>query len=109
MRATLSQIKEQQRKQIAVKDKLVYLQKAPNGEIIEVHLLQWVAEGFIEELQKQAELNRQQYEAKLKLEKEGEEQLLVKKFELVWKYLETLQEEVKALKHEIAIIKGEEE
>jgi len=108
MRATLSQIKEQQRKQIAVKDKLVYLQKAPNGEIIEVHLLQWVAEGFIEELQKQAELNRQQYEAKIKQEQLAQEELITNRFILLSKDIELLQEEVKALKHELAVIKGEE-
>jgi len=108
MRATLSQIKEQQRRQIAVKDKLVYLQKAPNGEIIEVHLLQWVAEGFIEELQKQAELNRQQYEAKIKQEQLAQEELITNRFILLSKDIELLQEEVKALKHELAVIKGEE-
>lgn len=109
MRSTLSQIKEQQRKQIAVKDKLVYLEKAPNGEIIEVHLLQWVAEGFIEELKKQADLNRQQWLAKVKEEQQGERELLEKRLALVFTDIELLQEEIKALKHELAVIKGEEE
>ena len=109
MRSTLSQIKEQQRKQIAVKDKLVYLEKAPNGEIIEVHLLQWVAEGFIEELKKQADLNRQQWLAKVKEEQQGERELLEKRLELIYADLEELQLQNEVLRHELAVIKGEEE
>ena len=109
MRSTLSQIKEQQRKQIAVKDKLVYLEKAPNGEIIDVHLLQWVAEGFIEELRKQADLNRQQWLAKVKEEQQGERELLEKRLELIYADLEELQLQNEVLRHELAVIKGEEE
>jgi hypothetical protein len=109
MRSTLSQIKEQQRKQIAVKDKLVYLEKAPNGEIIDVHLLQWVAEGFIEELKKQADLNRQQWLAKVKEEQQGERELLEKRLELIYADLEELQLKNEVLRHELAVIKGEEE
>ena len=109
MRSTLSQIKEQQRKQIAVKDKLVYLEKAPNGEIIDVHLLQWVAEGFIEELRKQADLNRQQWLAKVKEEQQGERELLEKRLELIYADLEELQLKNEVLRHELAVIKGEEE
>lgn len=109
MRTTLSQIKEEQRKQIAVKDKLVYLEKAPNGEIIEVHLLQWVAEGFIDELKKQAELNKQQWFAKVKQEQQAEQDLLTKRLEIIYKDIELLQEENQALRHEIAVIKGEAE
>ena len=109
MRSTLSQIKEQQRKQIAVKDKLVYLEKAPNGEIIDVHLLQWVAEGFIEELKKQADLNRQQWLAKVKDEQQGERELLEKRLELIYADLEELQLKNEVLRHELAVIKGEEE
>jgi hypothetical protein len=109
MRSTLSQIKEQQRKQIAVKDKLVYLEKAPNGEIIDVHLLQWVAEGFIEELKKQADLNRQQWLAKVKEEQQGERELLEKRLELIYADLEELQLQNEVLRHELAVIKGEEE
>ena len=109
MRSTLSQIKEQQRKQIAVKDKLVYLEKAPNGEIIDVHLLQWVAEGFIEELKKQADLNRQQWLAKGKEEQQGERELLEKRLELIYADLEELQLQNEVLRHELAVIKGEEE
>lgn len=109
MRSTLSQIKEQQRKQIAVKDKLVYLEKAPNGEIIDVHLLQWVAEGFIEELKKQADLNRQQWLAKVKEEQQGERELLEKRLELIYADLEELQLQNEFLRHELAVIKGEEE
>ena len=109
MRSTLSQIKEQQRRQIAVKDKLVYLEKAPNGEIIDVHLLQWVAEGFIEELKKQADLNRQQWLAKVKEEQQGERELLEKRLELIYADLEELQLKNEVLRHELAVIKGEEE
>jgi hypothetical protein len=109
MRSTLSQIKEQQRRQIAVKDKLVYLEKAPNGEIIDVHLLQWVAEGFIEELKKQADLNRQQWLAKVKEEQQGERELLEKRLELIYADLEELQLQNEVLRHELAVIKGEEE
>lgn len=109
MRSTLSQIKEQQRRQIAVKDKLVYLEKAPNGEIIDVHLLQWVAEGFIEELRKQADINRQQWLAKIKDEQQGERELLEKRLALIYADLEALQLENEVLRHELAIIKGEEE
>ena len=109
MRSTLSQIKEQQRKQIAVKDKLVYLEKAPNGEIIDVHLLQWVAEGFIEVLRKQADLNRQQWLAKIKEEQQGERELLEKRLELIYADLEELQLQNEFLRHELAVIKGEEE
>jgi hypothetical protein len=109
MRSTLSQIKEQQRKQIAVKDKLVYLEKAPNGEIIDVHLLQWVAEGFIEELRKQADINRQQWLAKVKEEQQGERELLEKRLALIYADLEALQLQNEVLRHELAVIKGEEE
>jgi hypothetical protein len=109
MRATLSQIKEQQRRQIAVKDKLVYLEKAPNGEIIDVHLLQWVAEGFIEELRKQADINRQQWFDKIKQEQQGERELLEKRLELIYADLDILRLENETLRHELAVIKGEEE
>jgi hypothetical protein len=108
MRATLSQIKEQQRRQIAVKDKLVYLEKAPNGEIIDVHLLQWVAEGFIEELKKQADINRQQWFDKIKQEQQGERELLEKRLELIYADLDILRLENETLRHELAVIKGEE-
>jgi hypothetical protein len=109
MRATLSQIKEQQRRQIAVKDKLVYLEKAPNGEIIDVHLLQWVAEGFVEELRKQADINRQQWFDKVKQEQQGERELLEKRLELIYADLDILRLENETLRHELAVIKGEEE
>jgi hypothetical protein len=108
MRATLSQIKEQQRRQIAVKDKLVYLEKAPNGEIIDVHLLQWVAEGFVEELRKQADINRQQWFDKVKQEQQGERELLEKRLELIYADLDILRLENETLRHELAVIKGEE-
>jgi hypothetical protein len=108
MRATLSQIKEQQRRQIAVKDKLVYLEKAPNGEIIDVHLLQWVAEGFVEELKKQADINRQQWFDKIKQEQQGERELLEKRLALIYADLDILRLENETLRHELAVIKGEE-
>jgi len=109
MRQTLSQIKEQQRKQIAVRDKLVYLEKASNGQIVDVHILQWVAEQFLPELQRQASLNKQDYETQVNKEQEKEKLLLMSKFVFLEEEIKHLQEKVEELEHEIAIIKGEEE
>ena len=77
MRQTLSEIKEQVRKQIAVSDKLVYLEKAPNGKVIEIHLLEWHTDESLDTWKKQAELNKQEYQASVKAEeaKKSEENL----------------------------------
>ena len=108
MRETLSQIKENVRKQIAVKDKLVVLLKAPNGQIIEVVDGQWVEVNFLEELRKQALLNKQEYEQGVKAEQHAKEDLIVKRFELLAKEYELAIERIKALEHEVRVIKGEE-
>lgn len=108
MRETLSQIKENVRKQIAVKDKLVVLLKAPNGQIIEVVDGQWVEVNFLEELRKQALLNKQEYEQVVKAEQVAKEDLIIKRFELLAKEYELALERIKALEHEVRVIKGEE-
>ena len=108
MRETLSQIKENVRKQIAVKDKLVVLLKAPNGQIIEVVDGQWVEVNFLEELRKQALLNKQEYEQGVKAEQVAKEDLVIKRFELLAKEYEVALERIKALEHEVRVIKGEE-
>ena len=108
MRETLSQIKENVRKQIAVKDKLVVLLKAPNGQIIEVVDGQWVEVNFLEELRKQALLNKQEYEQVVKAEQVAKEDLVIKRFELLAKEYEVALERIKALEHEVRVIKGEE-
>lgn len=108
MRETLSQIKENVRKQIAVKDKLVVLLKAPNGQIIEVVDGQWVEVNFLEELRKQALLNKQEYEQGVKAEQVAKEDLVIKRFELLAKEYELAIERIKALEHEVRVIKGEE-
>lgn len=108
MRETLSQIKENVRKQIAVKDKLVVLLKAPNGQIIEVVDGQWVEVNFLEELRKQALLNKQEYEQVVKAEQHAEQELLMKRFELMAREYEQLLARVNVLEHEIKVIKGEE-
>jgi hypothetical protein len=108
MRETLSQIKENVRKQIAVRDKLVVLLKAPNGQIIEVVDGQWVEVNFLEELRKQATLNKQEYEAVVKQETFAQQELVMKRFELISKEYEQLLARVATLEHEIKVIKGEE-
>jgi hypothetical protein len=108
MRETLSQIKENVRRQIAVRDKLVVIVKAPNGQMIEVLNGEWVEVNFLEELKKQALLNKQEYEASVNLEKHAKEELVMKRFELLAKEYEEAIERIKALEHEIKVIKGEE-
>jgi hypothetical protein len=108
MRETLSQIKENVRRQIAVRDKLVVIVKAPNGQMIEVLNGEWVEVNFLEELKKQALLNKQEYEASVNLEKHAKEELLMKRFELLAKEYEEAIERIKTLEHEIKVIKGEE-
>jgi hypothetical protein len=108
MRETLSQIKENIRKQIATRDKLVVLNKAPNGQIIEVLEGQWVEANFLEELKEQATLNKQEYEAFVKTEQNAKDELIVRRFELLAKEYENAIERIKALEHEIAVIKGVE-
>jgi|LakMenE18May11ns_1017448.scaffolds.fasta_scaffold9127549_1 hypothetical protein len=108
MRETLSQIKENVRRQIAVRDKLVVVLKAPNGQMIEVLNGEWVEVNFLEELKKQASLNKQEYEASVNLERHAKEELVMKRFELLAKEYEEAIERIKTLEHEIKVIKGEE-
>jgi hypothetical protein len=108
MRETLSQIKENIRKQIATRDKLVVLNKAPNGQIIEVLEGQWVEANFLEELKQQATLNKQEYEGFVKTEQVAKEELVIRRFELLAKEHEEALERIKALEHEVRVIKGEE-
>lgn len=108
MRKTLSQIKEEMRKQIATRDKLVVLTKAPNGQIIEVLEGQWVESAFLEELKQQAMLNKQEYEQGVKAELVAKETLVIGRFELLAKEYEEAMERIKALEHEVKVIKGEE-
>jgi len=108
MRETLSQIKENIRKQIATRDKLVVLNKAPNGQIVEVLEGQWVEANFLEELKEQATLNKQEYEAFIKTEQVAKEELVIRRFELLAKEHEEALERIKALEHEVRVIKGEE-
>jgi DNA-binding transcriptional regulator YhcF (GntR family) len=108
MRETLSQIKENIRKQIATRDKLVVLNKAPNGQIIEVLEGQWVEANFLEELKEQATLNKQEYEGFVKTEQNAKDELIVRRFELLAKEYENAIERIKALEHEVRVIKGEE-
>jgi hypothetical protein len=108
MRETLSQIKENVRRQIAVRDKLVVVLKAPNGQMIEVLNGEWVEVNFLEELKKQASLNKQEYEASVNLERHAKEELVMKRFELLAKEYEEAIERIKVLEHEIKVIKGEE-
>jgi DNA-binding transcriptional regulator YhcF (GntR family) len=108
MRETLSQIKQNIRKQIATRDKLVVLNKAPNGQIIEVLEGQWVEANFLEELKEQATLNKQEYEGFVKTEQNAKDELIIRRFELLAKEYENAIERIKALEHEIRVIKGEE-
>lgn len=108
MRETLSQIKENVRRQIAVRDKLVVIVKAPNGQMIEVLNGEWVEVNFLEELKKQASLNKVEYEQSVKTEQVAKEELVMKRFELLAKDYEEAIERIKALEHEIKVIKGEE-
>ena len=108
MRETLSQIKENVRRQIAVRDKLVVILKAPNGQMIEVLNGEWVEVNFLEELKKQALLNKQDYEASVKTEQVAKEELVMKRFELLAKEYEEAIERIKVLEHEVKVIKGEE-
>ena len=108
MRETLSQIKENVRRQIAVRDKLVVVLKAPNGQMIEVLNGEWVEVNFLEELKKQASLNKAEYEASVNVERHAKEELVMKRFELLAKEYEEAIERIKTLEHEINVIKGEE-
>lgn len=108
MRETLSQIKENVRRQIAVRDKLVVILKAPSGQMIEVLNGEWVEVNFLEEIKKQALLNKQEHEAFVNAERHAKEELVIKRFELLAKEYEDAIERIKVLEHEIAVIKGEE-
>jgi glutamate 5-kinase len=106
MRKTLSQIKEEQRKMIAMRDKLVVLRKAQNGQIIEVLEGQWVETNFLDELKQQAILNRQEVDGAVRTERIAKEELVMKRFELLAKEYEDLTNRMKELEHEIKVIKG---
>jgi hypothetical protein len=108
MRETLSQIKENVRRQIAVRDKLVVIVKAPNGQMIEVLNGEWVEVNFLEELKKQASLNKAEYEASVNVERHAKEELVMKRFELLAKEYEEAIQRIKELEHEVRVIKGEE-
>lgn len=108
MRKTLSQIKEEQRKMIAMRDKLVVTRKAHDGRIVEVLDGQWVEANFLNELKEQAILNKQEVENAIKAEQLAKEELVMKRFELLAKEYEDLMGRVRRLEHEIKVIKGEE-
>jgi hypothetical protein len=76
--------------------------------MIEVLNGEWVEVNFLEELKKQASLNKQEYEASVNLEKHAKEELVMKRFELLAKEYEEAIERIKTLEHEIKVIKGEE-
>jgi len=107
MRETLSQIKEKVRKQIAIKDKLVFVSKAPDGQIIGITEAQWVEENFLVELKKQAEINLGEYNGKLQEIKTKETEALNKLFKELTDSNVALQKEVQFLMLEVKYIKGE--
>ena len=107
MRQTLSEIKNQVRKQIAVSDKLVYLEKAPNGKVVEIHLLEWHTDESLDTWKKQAELAKQEYEHEINQKETQKETLLNNRFESITKALIDTQKELERLKMEIQFIKGE--
>jgi hypothetical protein len=76
--------------------------------MIEVLNGEWVEVNFLEELKKQASLNKQEYEASVNLERHAKEELVMKRFELLAKEYEEAIERIKTLEHEIKVIKGEE-
>lgn len=107
MRQTLSEIKEQVRKQIAVSDKLVYLEKAPNGKVIEIHLLEWHTDESLDTWKKQAELNKQEYQALVKAEEAKKSEELTQRFVSMSLALVEAQKQLERLEMEIKLIKGE--
>ena len=107
MRETISQIKEKMRKQIAIKDKLVYIQKSPDGQIIGIIEAQWVEENFLVELKKQAEINLGEHNAKLQEIKVKETEALNAQFKSLTDSVVALQKQVELLTLEVKYIKGE--
>lgn len=107
MRQTLSEIKNQVRKQIAVSDKLVYLEKAPDGKVIEIHLLEWHTDESLDTWKKQAELNKQEHLALLKKKEVEKDNALRLQFESITKALVESQKQLERLEMEIKLIKGE--
>ena len=107
MRQTLSEIKEQVRKQIAVSDKLVYLEKAPNGKVIEIHLLEWHTDESLDTWKKQAELNKQEYQGEHKKLEEAKAEQLKNQFIDLSLALQDAQRKLERLEMEIKFIKGE--
>jgi hypothetical protein len=107
MRQTLSEIKNQVRKQIAVSDKLVYLEKAPDGKVIEIHLLEWHTDESLDTWKKQAELNKQEHHALLKKKEVEKDNALQLQFQSITKALVESQKQLERLEMEIKLIKGE--
>jgi hypothetical protein len=107
MRQTLSEIKNQVRKQIAVSDKLVYLEKAPDGKVIEIHLLEWHTDESLDTWKKQAELNKQEHLSLLKKREVEKDNALRLQFESITKALVESQKQLERLEMEIKLIKGE--
>jgi hypothetical protein len=65
--------------------------------------------NFLEELRNQASLNKTEYESQIKNEQVAKEDLVIRRFELLAKEYEQAIERIKALEHEIKVIKGEVE
>jgi hypothetical protein len=107
MRQTLSEIKNQVRKQIAVSDKLVYLEKSPDGKVIDIHLLEWHTDESLDTWKKQAELNKQEFFSELKKKEVEKDNLQRLQFESITKALIDTQKELERLHMEIKLIKGE--
>ena len=107
MRQTLSEIKNQVRKQIAVSDKLVYLEKAPDGKVIEIHLLEWHTDESLDTWKKQAELNKQEHLSLLKKKEVEKDNALQLQFQSITKALVEAQKQLERLEMEIKLIKGE--
>lgn len=107
MRQTLSEIKSQVRKQIAVSDKLVYLEKAPNGKVIEIHLLEWHTDESLDTWKKQALINKAEYEAEVKQSQDQKQTILNNQFLDLSRALQDAQKQLERLEMEIRYIKGE--
>ncbi len=107
MRKTMSQIREEMRKQLATKDKLVYLEKAPNGKVIEIHLLEWHTDEGLETWKKQSDLNKQEYLSEVKKEQVEKDNALQLQFQSITKALVEAQKQLERLEMEIKLIKGE--
>ena len=115
MKETLSAYKEQIRKQTLQKDKLCLITKLPDGKIIDVNVVEWVGEPIIEDLVKQADINKQEYLAEQGKLKDLEKQQLEDMFDVVKAEiallnhnLEYMGNQVEELQKELALIRGDE-